>query len=247
MSQRLTAVLNLRQLILRAELKPGERLCEALLAKRLRVSRTPVRSALVELAEEGLVELRPGGGYAVHDFCEGDVLDAIEIRGALEGMAARLAAQRGGRGGRFADLGNALAAMDGVVERPTLDAKAFELYVDLNARFHAALIDLAESPLLSRQYARAVALPFASPSGFVMAQSQGAEAAAMLTIAQEHHRAVVEAIEERDGGRAEALMREHARLAHRNLQMALRDPAAVERVPGLSLVKGRSARARDPR
>ena len=91
MSQTLAALLRLRDLILEGGLAPGERLSELAVVERLGVSRTPVRAALARLEHEGLVEALPGGGYAVREFSRADVNDAIEIRGVLEGLAARLA------------------------------------------------------------------------------------------------------------------------------------------------------------
>lgn len=83
MSQSLKTILSLRDLILSGELKPGERLSELAIVDRLGVSRTPVRTALVRLEEEGLLEAIPSGGYAVRHFSEADIFDAIETRGTL--------------------------------------------------------------------------------------------------------------------------------------------------------------------
>jgi len=91
-SQTLKALLDLRELVLRGELRPGERVSELQMVERLGVSRTPVRTALVRLQDEGLLEAIPSGGFAVKAFTEREVLEAIEIRGTLEGLAARLAA-----------------------------------------------------------------------------------------------------------------------------------------------------------
>jgi GntR family transcriptional regulator of vanillate catabolism len=53
-------------------------------------------AALARLEQEGLVDAIPSGGYAVRSFTREDVIDAIELRGVLEGTALRLAAERGG-------------------------------------------------------------------------------------------------------------------------------------------------------
>jgi hypothetical protein len=82
-------------------------------------------------------------------------------------------------------------------------------------------------------------MPFASPSAFVMAQSALPEAHNILLIAQEHHRIVVDAIENREGARAEAIMREHARLAVRNLRLALRNRNHLDLLPALALLTSR--------
>ena len=93
-SQTVKAKLGLRELVLDGAFAPGERVPEIELAKRLGVSRTPLRLALSTLAHEGLLEPLPGGGFVVRSFTRADVSDAIELRGVLEGTAARLAAER---------------------------------------------------------------------------------------------------------------------------------------------------------
>ena len=75
------------------------------------------------------------------------------------------------------------------------------------------------------------------PSGFVMAQAVLPESHRILLVAQDQHRCVVEAIANREGARAQAIMQEHARLAGRNLRVALRHEKALERVPGATLIR----------
>jgi GntR family transcriptional regulator of vanillate catabolism len=241
MTQTLAALLRLRDLILEGELAPGERLSEVAVTERLGVSRTPVRAALARLEHEGLVEALPSGGYAVRAFSYRDVSDAIEIRGALEGVAARLAAERGYTAAGMVRLKEIVAQIDVLVDRPELSEDEFATYVELNEAFHTALVALANSPTLTEQLMRSYALPFASPSGFVMAQANQPEARTILVLAQEHHRAVVESIEAREGARAEALMREHARLARRNLHLALRHKDGLDQVRGGALIAFRRA------
>jgi GntR family transcriptional regulator of vanillate catabolism len=239
MSQTLSSQLRLRDLILSGELAPGERLSEPSVAERLGASRTPVRAALVRLAEEGLVEVIPSGGFAVKSFTEEEIQDAIDLRGTLEGHAARLAAERGAPGGTLAEMTRLVARLDDAIHPPIGEA-GFTDYMALNAHFHELLVEAAGSAVLARQIGRVVALPFASPSGFVLAQATRPEAPRILAIAQEQHRAVLEAIERREGARAEALMREHARLARRNLELVLRDQDSLRLVPGGALIRRRN-------
>jgi GntR family transcriptional regulator of vanillate catabolism len=236
-SQTVKAQLALRDLILSGELKPGDRISELSIVDRLGISRTPIRMALVRLEEEGFLETIPSGGFAIKAFSERDIYDSIELRGTLEGFAARIAAERGVQGSVLAALKDNLAQFDDLVARPTLSVDDFSEYVEINAQFHALLIRAADSPVLSRQIERAVNLPFASPSGFVMVQAKLPEARRILIIAQDHHHCVTRAIEAREGARAEALMREHARLAHRNLQLALRTQGTRDLVPGAVLIR----------
>ena len=241
LSQTLKAQLALRELILGGELKAGARIAELWLVERLAVSRTPVRMALVKLAEEGLLDALPSGGFAVKAFSEADIHDAIELRGTLEGLAARLAAERGVSPVLMTEARDCVARIDDALAEPALTEATFTLYVEQNARFHALLAEMAGSSLVARQLERAVALPFASPNGFVMAQSVGPRARDVLVVAQEQHRMVLEAIAQREGGRAEGLMREHARIARRNLQQALQSQQSMRLVPGANLIRKRSS------
>lgn len=238
-SQTVKAQLALRDLIFSGELSSGERISELPMVDRLGVSRTPVRMALVRLEEEGLLEAIPSGGFSVKSFTERDIFDAIETRGTLEGLAARLAAERGPSRTDLVSIRDCLAELDAVVERHIAGGHEFPAYVELNARFHQLLLDLSRSPVVERLLERAVTLPFASPSAFVMVQAELPEARIVLTVAQDHHRCVIDAIEAREGTRAEAIMREHARLACRNLRFALRNQQAFDRIPGAAMLRRR--------
>ncbi len=241
-SQTVRVQLRLRELIVGGELRPGQRIAELSLVERLGASRTPIRMALVRLQEEGLLEALPGGGFAVADFSEADMHDAIELRGTLEGLAARLAAERGVSPVLLAEARDCLAHIDALLAPPELSEDAFTGYVLHNGRFHELVAEMADSPLVTRQVARAAQLPFASPNGFVMVQSTGPGARDMLVVAQHQHRAVLEAIARREGARAESLMREHARIAQRNLHDALRGQQTLQHVPGASLIRRRNSR-----
>lgn len=85
---------RLEEEILSGELKCGASLGEIALSKRLGVSRTPVRSAIHRLAEEGLVEVVPNKGATVIGINTADLIDIYRIRKRLEGLASSLAAER---------------------------------------------------------------------------------------------------------------------------------------------------------
>lgn len=235
-SQTVKALLRLREMILAGELEPGRRISELWVVERLDVSRTPVRAALIRLQEEGLLEEIRSGGFSVRSFTETEICDSIELRGCIEGLAARFAAERGVRQPVLRDLYGAVAEIDSVLAG-SLDDEKFSSYVDLNERFHRLLASAAQSPVIERQIDKCMRLPFASASAFVMVQAIDEKAREMLLLAQSQHRAVVEAIENREGARAEALMREHSRIAHRNLKTALNDKQAMDRLPGGALIR----------
>ncbi|MDJ0923809.1 MAG: GntR family transcriptional regulator [Acidimicrobiia bacterium] len=85
---------EIRAAILAGDLKPGERLKQEQLAENMGVSRIPVREALQILEGEGLVETRPGRGSSVIELTGEAAADVLAVRGALEGLAAHLAAER---------------------------------------------------------------------------------------------------------------------------------------------------------
>jgi len=235
-SQAVKTQLRLREMILAGELAGGSRIAELAIVERLGVSRTPIRAALVRLEQEGLLEALPGGGFAVRTFTERDAADAIELRGTVEGLAARVAAERGVADAVLVQARECLEAIDEVLARPALDDRAFLSYVTLNQRFHNLLRDMAGSPVLAREIERVVSLPFASPSGFVVHQANSPQARDMLIVAQDQHRQVLAAIAQREGARAESIMREHSRIAQRNLRdvMQGQDPG---RMPGVRLIR----------
>ena len=232
------ALIELRKKILAGEYPGGTRLFEVPLAEELNISRTPVREAMSRLTEEGLLDRAKGGGFIVRSFGFADVIDAIELRGVLEGTAARLAAERG------ADP-EALARMQDIADRldacfgDGLDEVDFDAYSELNAAFHRELAGLAGSEIVRREVERATRLPFASPSAFLPNRANIAAFRRSLSAAQEQHRTLLAAIAAGEGARAEAIAREHARTARRNLDyIMVEDRSLIGRVPGLALVVG---------
>lgn len=238
-SQAVKAQLRLREMILAGELPGGARIAELTLVEKLGVSRTPIRAALMRLEQEGLLHRLPGGGYAVRTFSETDVADAIELRGTMEGLAARLAAERGVEPAVLAEAHACLDAIDATLSPPTLNDEGFSRYVELNALFHRLLSRMVGSDVVARELDRVKGLPFASPSAFVVVQTHSPQARDMLVVAQDQHRQALDAIERREGARAEAIMREHSRITRRNLLAAVQ-ASSVQGLPGVRLIRDRS-------
>jgi len=239
MSDRMTqyekALLGLRSLVMSGEFAGSARLPEVALAERLGLSRTPLRQAMDRLIDEGLLERIETGGCRAARFTLDDINDAIELRGVIEGTAARLAAERGADPMRLAEVEQVLARIDAAIADPAnID---FDSYVRENAAFHSLLAGLAGSQIVQREADRVSRLPLASPSAFLREQELIPDFNASLVRAQHQHRAIIEAIRAREGARAEYLSREHARLARRNLDyLANAGPGVAIRVPGLSLL-----------
>lgn len=227
------ALIELRQRILGGAIPGGTRLLEVALAEDLKISRTPIREAMSRLAEEGLLDRANGGGFVVRSFAYSDVLDTIELRGVLEGTAARLAAERGVAPEAMKSMRALLELLDGCFAYYV----DFERYSDLNSQFHRALSTLAGSAVIEREIDRVTRLPFASPSAFVADQGGIDALGRSLTLAQEQHRALVDAISAREGARAEAIAREHARMARRNVEYLFHaSPKVASQMSGLALI-----------
>lgn len=234
-AQTVRALAAIRDLILRGGVEPGERLSEPALAERLGISRTPIRAALARLEQEGLLERVPTGGHMPRRFTLEEAIDAIELRGVLEGTAARLAAERGVEPRRMLAINRVLDAIDALMA-PSPANPPLDRYMALNAEFHELLSGLSGSETIEREIDRITRLPFAAPSAFL--ERPGASVVPhSLVLAQAQHRALVEAINLREGARAEAVAREHARLARRNLERVMEGGGeALRRFPALALV-----------
>lgn len=235
MTQFERATLGLRSMILGGDFADGQRLSEVAVAERLGISRTPLRQAMAKLVAEGLLTRIETGGCRVATFTREDIADAIEIRGVIEGTAARRAAERGADPELLASATSTLDQID--IALAGADGIDFDLYVQENARFHDLLAQLSGSPLIIKEVARMALLPLASPSAFLGDQAMIPDFQASLVYAQRQHRAILEAIANREGSRAEAITREHARLALTNFNYLYeRKPALTSNVPGLALV-----------
>jgi GntR family transcriptional regulator, vanillate catabolism transcriptional regulator len=202
---------RIKQMILHEELKPGERLTEAAIAARLQVSRTPVRNALPALAAEGLLEPVGRRGYRVSLFGELESWQALELRGLLEGHAASLLASRGADDQVMAALEACLVEGDRLFEKRYLDAEDEQHYGEMNGRFHRIILEASALPLLQSMIERLNQVPFVAPAVIMFDEVGLSRAFEYLFRAHGVHHAIVEAIREGDGYRAETLFREHAR------------------------------------
>lgn len=134
---------QIEEQIATGQLPPGGALDEATLADRFGVSRTPVREALIQLAAEGLIEIRPRRGAVVTSLGPARLLEMFEVMAELEAMCARLAARRMTEAER-ADLSAAHLACEAA--RPDPDA-----YFYANERFHAAIYAGSHNGFLGEQ------------------------------------------------------------------------------------------------
>jgi GntR family transcriptional regulator of vanillate catabolism len=211
MSQDSIHVLStLRRLISEGRYAPGERMAEIPVAEQLGVSRTPVRLAFRTLEQEGLLEKAGARGYVVRRFSEQDVMCALEVRGVLEGLAARRLCERGLPQATRQLLGDCVAQGAALLAGGELGAAAIAGWSEVNARFHHAIIDSSASRAIADAIARNDHLPFASSDSIIIDTTRLAQEYEKLRVAQLQHSLVLDALLAGEGARAEMLMREHA-------------------------------------
>ncbi len=210
-----SVVATLRRLIIDGRYAAGERLAEIPVSEALGVSRTPVRLAFRTLEQEGLLEPAGKRGYLVRAFSEADVLCAIEVRGALEGLAARRLAEAGMSDGVRQQLRQCLDDGERVLGKGHLTEDDIASWSQLNERFHQAIVGAAGSRVVADAIARNNHLPFASADSIIIDHGALDKEYAKLRVAQLHHQLVFDALEQRESARVELLMREHANIGVR--------------------------------
>lgn len=205
----LNPIQRIREMILTGELKSGERITEIGLAERLNISRTPIRNALPALAAEGFLETLSKRGYTVKIFSPEQCQAALELRAVLEGYAARKLAEKQDKTAALEALKECLEEGDRLFEKRHLTAEDEELYGRMNARFHRIITEQADAELTSMFVHRLNAVPFVAPSAMAFKNLGLDKAYAHLFRAHGQHHAIVSAIRNGDGQRAEFLFREH--------------------------------------
>lgn len=133
---------NLRQGILNGHFKPGERIVESQIAEEMDVSRTPVREAIRRLEIEKLVENLPRKGVIVARLNESQIKEIFDIRGALEGLAVRLAIDNLDDE-LIVDLENSISNME-----KAISLKNIEEQIKWNTNFHECILKKSQSQML---------------------------------------------------------------------------------------------------
>lgn len=227
--------MQLREMILNGEFRPGERITETSLAKALGASRTPVRYALSILEQEGLVTSVPNRGYRVERFSMRDISNAIDLRGMLEGLAARIIAEQGIDDVAARELRQCLEDGDRILDKDVLDESDIVDYSNINARFHEILIKIANNRPLSNALHLNDKVPFAGASALALSVDNPDTVKKLIQQAHAQHHVIVEAIANGEGMRVEALMREHALVTKKSLDML--DVENGVKAPGMALIE----------
>lgn len=206
-------IVALRSMIASGELRDGERIGEIATAERLGVSRMPVRTALRTLEQEGLVVRLGARGYAARGPTAEQIEGAIEVRGALEGLAARRLARAGLDEATDKALASCLAEGDALFAKGHLADGDLERFYAYNLRFHDILTLACGNPAVGMALSRNNHLPFASAAALALDWDDRTAEFAHLHGAHLEHHAVIAAIRERRVDAAEMLMRAHAHAA----------------------------------
>lgn len=231
------AVVRLREMILNGKLAPAQRVAEAPLADLLGVSRTPVRQALPLLAQEGLLVENQTRGYMVRAFTRNEITDAIDVRGALEALAAQRIAERGVSKALARDLHRCLEEGDALLGKRRIDEGDEAHYAAMNERFHGLIMAAAGSAILNAAMERNSRVPFAGPQALAFDRTQLDRMYDRLHYAHSQHHAIVDAIEAGQPGRVDALMREHAHGVKESLNLVGFHVASGDAVQRFTVVR----------
>lgn len=217
----------LRDRIVAGELRPGDVMSEASLAKEFGVSRTPIGEALRQLAHEGVVHQVPRFGTIVRDIPASELAELFEIREALEGMAASKAAASI-TSEALNELRSLCNAIDTEIDRnqsagnSTLDRDGLKRFLAADMAFHMLIIASAGNGRLCRmiEQNRSISSMFAA--------QRGEHRISRVESANETHKAILGSLELRDESAAQRLVVEHIRRSRdQSLEQHLPLPAPV--------------------
>lgn len=223
---------RLREQIIRGEYKPGSHVQEQTLSDALGVSRTPVRTALNTLANEGLLEYVAKRGYRVREVSLREIGDAYEVRATLEGMGCRLVAERGLDRAGERRLHGIVEEMEQIIEGGANRDFDRDRWRELNHSFHMSILDFAGNELLIRLITETARLPLATLR--TIAYWGERETVVMVWRSHIDHVYILDALSRGQAFRAEARMREHiqvgGQLVHDQYAAAQQpDPLSIAR------------------
>ncbi len=203
-------VVSLRTLIRDGAFAPGERIAELTIAERLGVSRTPVRLAFRTLEEEGLLQKAGKRGYQVRQFNKEDLLCAVEVRGVLEGLAARRLVERGQFSGIKEQMKACISEGEALLGKGYIHKEDIDEWSRINRLFHALIVESTGSMIIGEAIARNDHLPFASADSIIIDPDSLDKEYRKLQLAQTQHQLIFQALSANESARAEMLMKEHA-------------------------------------
>ena len=220
------AVANaIRDMITDNRFDEQERITESDLSRKLGASRTPVRMALKLLHAEGLLTKLDGRGYRARQFSEEALLQATEVRGVLEGLAAQRLARTGlsslnrERPPRTPAahappptrerLDRPVGAPAAIITRGIVDKEAIEAFAVANLIFHRTIMQGSDNPFIEDCLRRLKVMPD-SGVGEVLGGDRVTWSLNRIIVSHSQHLIIKKAIEAGDGARAFNMMREHS-------------------------------------
>ena len=204
------AVANaIRDMITDNRFDEQERITESDLSRKLGASRTPVRMALKLLHAEGLLTKLDGRGYRARQFSEEALLQATEVRGVLEGLAAQRLARTGLSSLNRERLDRSVEATAAIITRGIVDKEAIEAFAVANLIFHRTIMQGSDNPFIEDCLRRLKVMPD-SGVGEVLGGDRVTWSLNRIIVSHSQHLIIKKAIEAGDGARAFNMMREHS-------------------------------------
>lgn len=194
----------------------GERLSEARLCEIHSVSRTPVRLALRLLEREGVIRRSDGRGYFVHSPNLAEILQAVQVRGHLESLAARLMAQVPDREEHLPGMARAIETIDQLLRTGSLDDAMIRKAQAANKVFHTTILAACGNSYVGYTCSQISHLPMLAVGSMVFDRTVRDTPGNLerglfrLGIGNAQHQVIYDAIEKGDPVRAEGMMREHS-------------------------------------
>lgn len=214
-----TVLTRLREMIVTGQIEPGTRLRAEGLAARLSVSRTPIRSALAVLAAEGLVVYSMNRGYTVRAVTLADILDSIDVRAAIEGLACRLSVEHGWTEEELERLTEVVRQGRAIVDRGDWSAQLEHDWYQANWTFHRMIHHATRNHVLRHAMRMTILYPVFGDAVRVSpvvaahvpprARQVPATTPSHIVQSQGDHETLLDLIAGGDGEGAQALMSQH--------------------------------------
>jgi GntR family transcriptional regulator of vanillate catabolism len=183
----------------------------------------------------------PRRGFRVRSFTLDEVVEAVEIRGELEAIAARLVAERGLDSEHRGLMESCIGRAEMLLKAPRFESAERRQWCEMNLRFHDALVKAGRARPLWTSYAKVNLVPLASPRDIMFNVAHPELSRQQLRSTHEDHARILEAILARKSVRASALVREHSYRSGENKRRNFPDiemRTMVIETPGVALVRG---------
>ncbi len=213
------ATAALREMILSGQLHPGQPVRQNHLSELLGISRTPLRTAMATLTQDGLLSYEENRGYRVKSFSVDSIIKVFEIRAGLEAMACRAAVRCGIDNATIEELDRLVTIGDRILSSGSLDVADLPEYRQFNVRFHDTIINAAQNPWLHEFVGRTHNVPLVSDRIILWE----ADDFALIQRSHDDHHRIARALRNSDGERAAAIMHEHVQYAGEALVDRLRN------------------------